>query len=84
MALRGDLDKKTDFATLTSNYTAIVGSPETVIGKLEEAHDRLGFEHLVAYIHLGALNDELVRGNVRRMATDVIPKLRDRKSKQDA
>ncbi|MCX2934322.1 LLM class flavin-dependent oxidoreductase [Mycobacterium sp. CVI_P3] len=84
LSLRGDLDKKTDFNTLKSNYTAIVGSPETVIGMLEDAHDRLGFEHLVAYIHLGALSDELVRNNIRRMTTDVMPKLRDRKSKKDA
>lgn len=84
LSLRGDLDKKTDFQTLTSNYTAIVGSPETVIGRLEEAHDRLGFEHLVAYIHLGAMSDDKVRSNVHNIATKVMPRLRDRKSKRDA
>lgn len=83
MSLRGDLDKKTDFDTLKSNYTAIAGSPETVLGMLEEAHDMLGFEHIVMYVHLGALSDELTRNNIRRIATDIIPKLRDHKSKRD-
>lgn len=84
LSLRGALDSQTTFKTLSDNYTAIVGSPETVIGKLEEAHDRLGFEHLVMYVHLGALSDDLTRGNIRRIATEVMPKLRDRKSKRDA
>jgi alkanesulfonate monooxygenase SsuD/methylene tetrahydromethanopterin reductase-like flavin-dependent oxidoreductase (luciferase family) len=84
LSLRGDLDKSTDFETLKSNYTAIVGSPETVIGMLEEAHDMLGYEHLVTYVHMAALSDELTRNNIRRIATEIIPKLRDHQSKRDA
>jgi alkanesulfonate monooxygenase SsuD/methylene tetrahydromethanopterin reductase-like flavin-dependent oxidoreductase (luciferase family) len=84
LSLRGDLDKATDFNTLKSNYTAIVGSPETVIGMLEEAHDMLGYEHLVMYVHMGGLSDELTRNNIRRIATEIMPKLRGHESKRDA
>lgn len=81
MAARGDLATgKRTFADLVGGRTAMVGSPETVTGMLEEAHDKLGFEHLVAVIHLGALSEEKTKENIRRLATEVFPKIRNRQS----
>jgi hypothetical protein len=55
-----------------------------VIGMLEEAHDMLGYEHLVMYVHMGALSDELTRNTIRHITTEIIPKVRDHQSKRDA
>jgi hypothetical protein len=32
---------------------------------------------------MGGLSDELTRNNIRRLATEIMPKLRDHKSKRD-
>jgi alkanesulfonate monooxygenase SsuD/methylene tetrahydromethanopterin reductase-like flavin-dependent oxidoreductase (luciferase family) len=85
MAARGDLaTQRRTFKALTSDRTAMVGSVETVIGMLEEAHDRLGFEHLVAVIHMGGLSEEKTKANIRRLAAEVLPKIRHRTSARNA
>lgn len=84
LQLRGELGQQRDFKSIVSSHTALVGSPETVIGMLEEAHDTLGFEHLVMHIHLGGLSDEKTRANIRRVVTEIIPRFRNRKSKLDS
>jgi alkanesulfonate monooxygenase SsuD/methylene tetrahydromethanopterin reductase-like flavin-dependent oxidoreductase (luciferase family) len=82
LQVRGDLGKERDFAGLLSSHTALVGSPETVIGMLEEAHDLLDFEHLVMHVHFGGLSDELTRKNIQRVAREIFPRFRDRRSKR--
>lgn len=56
--------------------TFAVGSPETVRGKIEEAHARSGFKVLVTMIQLGTLPDPLVRNSTEMFAAEVMPKLR--------
>jgi hypothetical protein len=51
---------------------------------LEEAHDKLGFEHLVSVIHLGGLSEEKTKASIRRIATEVLPRIRDRQSLRNA
>jgi alkanesulfonate monooxygenase SsuD/methylene tetrahydromethanopterin reductase-like flavin-dependent oxidoreductase (luciferase family) len=81
MAARGDLaTKERTFAGLLEGSTAMVGSVDTVTGMLEEAHDKLGFEHLVSVIHLGGLSEEKTKANIRRIATEILPKIRNRQS----
>jgi alkanesulfonate monooxygenase SsuD/methylene tetrahydromethanopterin reductase-like flavin-dependent oxidoreductase (luciferase family) len=85
LAARGDLAlAKRTYPKLLEGRTAIVGSVETVIGMLEEAHDALGFEHLVSVIHLGGLSEEKTKASIRRLATEVLPKIRNRTSLRNA
>ncbi|HET6948807.1 MAG TPA: LLM class flavin-dependent oxidoreductase [Acidimicrobiales bacterium] len=85
MAARGKLaTERRTFEGLLEARTAMVGSVDTVVGMLEEAHDRLGFENLVAVIHMGGLSEEKTRANIRRLATDVLPKVRNRVSARNA
>jgi alkanesulfonate monooxygenase SsuD/methylene tetrahydromethanopterin reductase-like flavin-dependent oxidoreductase (luciferase family) len=85
MAARGKLaTERRTFKGLSDARTAMVGSVDTVVGMLEEAHDRLGFEHLVAVVHMGSLGEELTKRNIRRLAEDVLPKIRHRISARNA
>jgi alkanesulfonate monooxygenase SsuD/methylene tetrahydromethanopterin reductase-like flavin-dependent oxidoreductase (luciferase family) len=81
LATRGDLGKPREFKAIVNDRTALVGSPETVIGMLEEAHDLLGFEYLVTHVHLGGLTDEKTKRNIERIAREIFPRFRNRKSK---
>jgi alkanesulfonate monooxygenase SsuD/methylene tetrahydromethanopterin reductase-like flavin-dependent oxidoreductase (luciferase family) len=85
LSVRGDLAlKDRTYADLVEGRTAMVGSVETVIGMLEEAHDVLGFEHLVSVIHMGGLSEEKTKASIRRIATEILPKIRNRKSLRNA
>lgn len=85
LAMRGGMAlAKRTFDELVTGRTAIVGSVETVTGMLEEVHDVLGFDHLVANIHLGGLGEDKTRANIQRLATEVFPKIRDRRSARDS
>jgi alkanesulfonate monooxygenase SsuD/methylene tetrahydromethanopterin reductase-like flavin-dependent oxidoreductase (luciferase family) len=83
LSTRGDLGKSRDFRSIVDDRTALVGSPETVIGMLEEAHDLLGFEHLVMHVHLGGLSDDRTKANIARIAKELFPKFRNRTAKVD-
>jgi alkanesulfonate monooxygenase SsuD/methylene tetrahydromethanopterin reductase-like flavin-dependent oxidoreductase (luciferase family) len=85
MEARGKLaTERRTFDSLTGARTAMVGSVDTVVGMLEEAHDRLGFENLVAVIHMGGLSEEKTKANIRRLAAEVLPKVRNRISARNA
>jgi len=81
LKLRGGLGQQRTFESLVSDYTCLCGSPETVIGMLEEVHDLLDFEHLVINVHLGGLTDELTRANIEHISREIFPRFRNRKSK---
>jgi len=84
LELRGNMAlERRRFDELVGARTAIVGSVDTVIGMLEEVHDTLGFEHLIANIHLGGLGEDKTKANIRHLATEVFPKIRDRRSARD-
>jgi alkanesulfonate monooxygenase SsuD/methylene tetrahydromethanopterin reductase-like flavin-dependent oxidoreductase (luciferase family) len=70
------MSSRKTFKDVTENRLAIVGSPETVIGQLEEAHQQLGFRHLITNIHLGTTDHEKTAKNIRMLAERVLPKLR--------
>ena len=66
------------FEEIDSTGLAIVGSPDTVLRRLEEAHDLLGFGHLVPFLQFGSLPAGLTRRNTERFAEFIIPRLRGR------
>ncbi len=56
---------------LIEKGTAIVGSPKTVRGKIEQMRDKTGLGNMVCLLQFGTLNNEL-------FASDVMPFLQDR------
>jgi len=61
---------------LIEKGTFIVGSPRTVIEKLQEAQSISGFEHLIVMAQFGTLPDHLTRKNIQMIAEEVMPHLR--------
>jgi len=62
---------------MDSASLAIVGSPDSVLRRLEEAHKLLGFGRLVPFVHFGGLPADLTRRNIELFAEHVIPRFRD-------
>ncbi len=54
---------------------AIIGSPDTVRRKLEEAHRLIGFQNFLALLQFGTLSREDTERNIRRFCTEVAPTL---------
>ena len=59
-------------------HYAIVGSPSTVLEKLEGDLERLGTGNLLGLFQLGTLPADLTRRNMELFAHEVMPKLRER------
>lgn len=57
---------------------AIVGSPATVLEKLEANLERLGTGNLLGLFQLGTLPADLTRNSTELFARDVMPRLRER------
>ena len=55
---------------------AVVGGPDSVLRRLEEAQRLLGFGRLIVFVHFGSLPADLTRRNIERLAEHVIPRLR--------
>jgi alkanesulfonate monooxygenase SsuD/methylene tetrahydromethanopterin reductase-like flavin-dependent oxidoreductase (luciferase family) len=61
---------------LMGNGTAVVGSPRTVLEKIERVRDQTGLENLIAMLQFGVMPDELATRNMELFASEVMPKLR--------
>ncbi len=57
---------------------AIVGSPRTVLAKLERNLSRLGTGNLLGLFQLGTLPADLTKRNLELFAREVMPRLRER------
>jgi len=55
---------------------AIVGSPETVIRKLEEGKKQIGYDVFCTNHEIGAMPEQLVRNSIRLFGKEVIPAFR--------
>ncbi len=58
------------------NGLAIVGSPETVIKKLEEGKKRIGYDIICGNHEIGRMPKELAMKSIRLMGKEVIPAFR--------
>lgn len=67
-----------DWQEVVDGEYAIVGSPATVLEKLEKNLARLGTGNLLGLFQLGTLPADLTRRNLELFATEVMPKLRAR------
>lgn len=73
---RGVYARKT-WQDIDAASLAIVGSPDTVLRRLEDAHKSLGFGRLVPFVQFGGLPGDLTRRNIELFAEHVIPRFRD-------
>jgi alkanesulfonate monooxygenase SsuD/methylene tetrahydromethanopterin reductase-like flavin-dependent oxidoreductase (luciferase family) len=61
---------------LMGNGTAVIGSPRTVLEKIERVREQTGLENLIVMPQFGVMPDEFAKRNMELFATDVMPKLR--------
>jgi alkanesulfonate monooxygenase SsuD/methylene tetrahydromethanopterin reductase-like flavin-dependent oxidoreductase (luciferase family) len=61
---------------LTGNGTAVIGSPRTVLEKIERVREQTGLENLIVMPQFGVMPDEFVKRNMELFASEVMPKLR--------
>ena len=61
---------------LMGNGTAVIGSPRTVLEKIERVRDRTGLENLIVMPQFGVMPDEHAKRNMELFASEVMPKLR--------
>jgi len=61
---------------LMGNGTAVIGSPRTVLEKIERVRDQTGLENLVVMPQFGVMPDEFAKRNMELFASKVMPKLR--------
>jgi alkanesulfonate monooxygenase SsuD/methylene tetrahydromethanopterin reductase-like flavin-dependent oxidoreductase (luciferase family) len=61
---------------LIANGTAVVGSPKTVLEKIERVRDQTGVENLITMLQFGVMPDALAVRNMELFASEVMPKLR--------
>jgi alkanesulfonate monooxygenase SsuD/methylene tetrahydromethanopterin reductase-like flavin-dependent oxidoreductase (luciferase family) len=78
MGAKSLLGVRKTFEDVDSTGLAIVGSPDTVLRRIEEAHDLLGFGLLVPFLQFGSLPADLTRRNIERFAEFIMPRLRGR------
>jgi alkanesulfonate monooxygenase SsuD/methylene tetrahydromethanopterin reductase-like flavin-dependent oxidoreductase (luciferase family) len=54
----------------------VVGSPKTVLEKIERVRDQTGVENLITMLQFGVMPDALAVRNMELFASEVMPKLR--------
>lgn len=55
------------------NGLAVVGSPDTVIAKLQEQHQRMGLDVFCAQLGFGQMSPAMVRGSLELFGKEVLP-----------
>jgi alkanesulfonate monooxygenase SsuD/methylene tetrahydromethanopterin reductase-like flavin-dependent oxidoreductase (luciferase family) len=76
-AALGTRPKHQSIDALIESGTALIGSPKTVIEKIEKMRDLTGFRNLVSMLQFGVLSDDLAKRNMEMYASEVMPRLRD-------
>jgi alkanesulfonate monooxygenase SsuD/methylene tetrahydromethanopterin reductase-like flavin-dependent oxidoreductase (luciferase family) len=66
----------TDYEFNIDNGLAIVGSPETVIRKLQEGQQRIGYNLFCTNHSIGRMPKDLVAKSIELFGTEVIPAFR--------
>jgi alkanesulfonate monooxygenase SsuD/methylene tetrahydromethanopterin reductase-like flavin-dependent oxidoreductase (luciferase family) len=67
--------------SMTADYligsgTALIGSPKTVLSKIEEMRDKTGVGLMLPMCQFGTLPDDLAKRSIERFASEVMPRLR--------
>ncbi|MSQ70402.1 MAG: LLM class flavin-dependent oxidoreductase [Betaproteobacteria bacterium] len=67
---------------LIAEGIALIGTPDTVRKKLQEAHRLIGFQNFLALLQFGTLPRDLTEQNIRRFCLEVAPTLQSLTDKQ--
>jgi alkanesulfonate monooxygenase SsuD/methylene tetrahydromethanopterin reductase-like flavin-dependent oxidoreductase (luciferase family) len=67
----------TDYEFNIENGLAIVGSPETVIRRLEEGRKRIGYDLFCTAFQIGRMPRELVQRSLELFGREVVPAFKD-------
>jgi alkanesulfonate monooxygenase SsuD/methylene tetrahydromethanopterin reductase-like flavin-dependent oxidoreductase (luciferase family) len=79
MKIRTSLGSRTRNQTideLMGNGTAVIGSPRTVLEKIERVREQTGLENLIVMPQFGVMPDQFAKRNMELFASEVMPKLR--------
>lgn len=78
MAFRGTLGavRRLSFEELIAEGIALVGSPDTVVRRIRELHDKTGVGHLILMNHAGGMQSNTVREHLLLLAAEVLPAVR--------
>ena len=55
------------------NGLALVGSPDTVISKIAEGREKIGYDHFAGKFHIGRMPHAMVESSIRLFGEEVIP-----------
>ena len=61
---------------LIASGTAVIGSPRTVLEKIERVREKTGLENLIVMPQFGVMPDDFAKRNMELFASEVMPKLR--------
>lgn len=59
-----------------SREVVLFGDPQRIIDRIQLIREELGLTYLIAWMNFGGLEDDKVRGSMRRFAEKVIPRFR--------
>ncbi|MBI2756219.1 MAG: LLM class flavin-dependent oxidoreductase [Chloroflexi bacterium] len=76
-AKKSIIGKRQTMEDMDAAALAIVGSPETVLRKIEAAHKILGFGNLVCIFQFGSMPQDEARANIDRLNEYVLPRVRE-------
>jgi alkanesulfonate monooxygenase SsuD/methylene tetrahydromethanopterin reductase-like flavin-dependent oxidoreductase (luciferase family) len=66
-------ERNNNYPFWIENGLAVVGSPETVIRKLQEQHERLGLDVFCAQHGFGHMSPQMVKKSIELFGKEVIP-----------
>jgi len=75
-AALGTRPKHQSVDALIESGTALIGSPQTVLEKIEKMRDLTGFSNLITMLQFGVMTDALAKRNLEMFASEVMPRLR--------
>jgi len=78
MKAKSGLSSKHTIEGLIEKGMFLCGSPATIVAKLEEYREAIGFGHLLSLLQFGTLPADLTRKNMETYAREVMPRLRER------
>ena len=55
------------------NGLALVGSPDTVVKKIAEGREKIGYDHFAGKFHIGRMPHPMVESSIRLFGEEVIP-----------
>ncbi|MQA85445.1 MAG: LLM class flavin-dependent oxidoreductase [Streptosporangiales bacterium] len=65
------------FEEMERDGLVVVGSPDTVVRRLEELFERTGMGTFLPFVQIATMDHRMTMANIRRLGEHVLPRLRD-------